>query len=121
MSRAVPRPAAPVLLAVLALAGCGGAKAPEEVALDYVRSDDPAKCEEASPAFLERQTRRRGAAARQACERAVRGSDPPDEVEVVDEEVRGDRAEVRLEADTQDVLVTLERRGDDWLVSGLGS
>ena len=104
-----------------ALGACGGAEDPDQVALEYVRSDDPAKCERAATAFLEQQTGRRGAAARRACERAVREADPPGDVRVVGTDVRGSRADVRLEADTQDVRVTLERRGDRWLVSGLGS
>ena len=103
------------------LLACGASPAPEEVARSYVASDDPEKCDDAALEFLERQTRRRGEDARAACERNVERSDPPSPVRVVGHRVRGDRAEVRLEAGGQTVRVDLERRDGDWKVTGLGS
>lgn len=110
-----------LLGAAALLAACGDDRSAQEVARGYVASDDPEKCDDVSQAFLERQTRRRGDAARSACERAVKRFRPPSGVSVTSASERGDRAEVRLEASGQDVLVRLERRGDRWLVVGLGS
>ena len=108
-------------LVLAALVGCGGEqRTPEEVAREYLASDDPAKCDDADLAFLERQTPRKGEAAREACRRSVERSDPPTNVRVRSHEVRGDRAEVLLEAAGQRVRVTLRRSGDDWRVTGLG-
>ncbi|HEV2814047.1 MAG TPA: hypothetical protein VGW10_12415 [Solirubrobacteraceae bacterium] len=115
------RPAATVLV-LAALAGCGGdePRAPEEVARAYVASDDPAKCDDADLAFLERQSKRKGDAARQACRRSVESTSPPKDVRVRSQKVRGDRAEVVLEASGQRLRVTLRRSGDAWRVTGLG-
>ncbi|MDQ5808954.1 MAG: hypothetical protein M3320_09780, partial [Actinomycetota bacterium] len=63
------------LLAALLAGGCGGGgdRPPEEVARDYVASGDPAKCDDADFGFLERQSRRKGEEAREACRRSVEG------------------------------------------------
>lgn len=109
-----------LLLAVL-FAGCGGGgaeRAPGDVAREYVASDDPAKCDDADLAFLERQTRRRGDAARAACRRNVERTQPPGGVRVRSQKTDGDRAEVLLEAGGQDVRVVLRRAGGRWLVAG---
>ena len=114
------RPAAIVLL-LAALAGCGGEqRPPDDVAREYVASDDPGKCDDADLAFLERQSRRDGEAARDACRRSVEQSSPPTDVRVRSHEVRGDRAEVVLVASGQTLRVTLRRSGDVWRVTGLG-
>ena len=108
------------LVAVIALAGCGGeARAPEDVARQYVASDDPAKCDDADLAFLEEQTGEDGAAARDACRRNVERTSPPRDVRYVSQSARGELRTVRLEADGQDVRVELRPEGDDWLVVGL--
>lgn len=106
--------------AVAVLAGCGGGRSPEQVARTYVGGEGPARCDAAAQAFLERQTGRRGDAAREACLRAAERLPPPAGVRVTGTTERGDRAEVALEAGGQDVLVRLERRRDRWLVTGLG-
>jgi len=117
----VPRPR--VLLLSLAaaglLAGCGDQRPPEEVARRYVASDDPGKCKDAAQSFLERQTRRRGEAARAACRRAVERVGRPLEVAVASREVRDDRAEIGLRANGQRVAVRLVKRDGRWQVVGL--
>lgn len=115
---AVRRATAAVLLAALAGCGGGGDRPPEDVARDYVASDDPAKCDDADLGFLERQTRRRGEEAREVCRRNVERTRPPKDVRVRSQQVRGDGAEVLLEADGQLVRVLLRRAGDDWRVTG---
>jgi hypothetical protein len=114
---------APAALLLAALAGCGGGggeRSPSEVARDYVAGDDPEKCDDADQRFLERQTRRKGDAAREACRRSVEESRPPREVSVRSESVDGDEAEVLLEAAGQSLRVTLRRTDDRWLVTGFG-
>ena len=109
------------LLGAAALLGaCGGERSPDAVAKAYVGGKDPAKCEDASLAFLERQRRRRGAAARAAGREAVKRFDPPAGVEVKGITRRGDRARVVLQAGGQEVVVRLERPDDRWLVAGFG-
>jgi hypothetical protein len=100
--------------------GDGGDRAPEDVARRYVASEDPAKCDDATQALLERNSRRRGAAARKACREAVARFDPPAGVKVTGKEVEGNRARVDLRAGGQDVTVSLTRDGDRWRVSALG-
>lgn len=114
------RTAPAVLGAAAALAACGGGRSAEEVARTYVGGEDPARCDDASQAFLERQSGRRGEAARAACRRAAERLRPPAGVRVTGTRERGDRAEVSLEAGGQDVLVRLERSGGRWLVTGFG-
>ena len=110
----------PLALVLLALAGCGGdARSAEEVARAYVAEDDPAKCDDADLGFLERQTGEAGEAARGACRRNVERTDPPEDVRVVDVSGRGELRVVRLEADGQDVRVTLRPADDAWAVVGL--
>ena len=117
-----PFTSGPIAAATAALLlACGSSPPPEEVARTYVASDDPEKCGDAAIEFLERQTGRRGEDARATCERNVERSDPPSGVRVVGHRVRGDRAQVRLEAGGQDVRVDLERRDGDWKVTGFGS
>lgn len=118
----MPRAWPTTLLAVALLGGCGdgAARAPQEVARAYVAGGDPAKCDDAALAFLERQTDRRGDAAREACRRAVARGRPPQEVRVTGQDAAGDRARVQLEADGQRVSVELERQDGRWLVAGFG-
>ncbi|HEX8084925.1 MAG TPA: hypothetical protein VF529_11605 [Solirubrobacteraceae bacterium] len=109
---------ATALLAVLA--GCGGdERSPDEVAREYLTSDDPAKCEDADPAFLERQTRKEGDEAIEQCRRNVESGSPPKGVRYVNIAVAGDRATVRFEVSGQPVRVSLRHRGDRWLVTDL--
>ena len=117
------RHSVPALVALLALAGCGGteARSVEEVARDYVASDKPSKCNDADLAFLERESRRKGEAARDACRRSVERTTPPGEVETRGVSVKGGRAEIRLVADGQQVTVLLRKVGERWLVTGFGS
>ena len=113
------RRAATALLLVAASSGCGGDdRSPSEVARTYVAADDPGKCDDADLAFLERQTRRSGDAARSACRRSVERTKPPRDVRVLSERVRGEGASVDLVAGGQDVRVLLRRAGDRWLVTG---
>lgn len=114
------RHSVPALLALLALAGCGGseARSVDEVARDYLASDDPAKCNDADLAFLEQQSKRKGDAARAACRRSVERTSPPKEVESRGSSVKGGRAEVRFLADGQAVTVLLRKVGERWLVTG---
>lgn len=111
----------PALLALLALAGCGGdgARSVDEVAREYLISDDPGKCRDADLAFLEQQSRRKGQAARDACRRSVAETKPPRRVEVRGVAVKGGRAEVRFLADGQNVTVLLRKVAEQWLVTGL--
>ena len=109
-----------VAAASVLASACASSTPPEEVARSYIASDDPAKCDDAALSFLEAQTGRRGEAARAACERNVEQTDPPAGVRVISHSVRSGRAEVRIEAGGQEVLVTLVRRDDAWEVTGLG-
>jgi len=102
------------------LASCGGERSAQEVARTYVASDDPGKCDDAALPFLERQSRRRGEAARKACREAVERARPLRDVRVTGRSVGGDRAEVRLEASGQEVTVRLARTEGRWLVTGFG-
>ena len=113
---------APLALLLAALAGCGGGddRSPQEVAREYVAGKGAARCDDADLAFLERQTRRSGDAARDACRRSAENVRPPRDVRVRSHTVEGDRAEVVLEAAGQALRVTLVRRDGRWLVSGLG-
>ena len=105
---------------LLALAGCGGtdARSVQEVAQEYLTSDDPAKCRDADLAFLERESGRKGEAARDACRRSVERTSPPQRVEHRGLAVKGSRAEVHFVADGQDVTVLLRKVGERWLVTG---
>ena len=119
----MPRAGAAIAVVLLcASAACGGGedRPPEEVAREYVASDDPGKCDDADLGFLERQTGEKGEAARDVCRRNVERSDPPREVRVSRHDVEGERATVLLDADGQRVRVTLRRSGGRWLVAGLG-
>ena len=114
------RHSARLAVVLVAVAGCGGDdRSPQDVAREYVASDDPEKCDDADLAFLERQTRERGDAAREACRRSVERGSPPKGVRVVEAETRGDEAEVRLEAAGQRIRVRLRRDGDRWRVIDL--
>jgi len=111
----------PAVVAAAALAACGGdGRSAEDVARGYVAGDDPAKCDDAAPAFLERRTRRRGEAARAACRAAVERFEAPKGVRVTSASHRGDSSEVRLVANGQKLSVRLARRDGRWLVTGIG-
>ena len=108
-------------IVLLLAAGCGGGeRSPQDVAREYVASDDPSKCDDAELRFLERQTHRRGDAAREACRDSVRTTDPPRDVKVRSKKVDGDDAGVLLDADGQEVVVKMRRVDGRWLVAGFG-
>ncbi|HEX8121789.1 MAG TPA: hypothetical protein VF549_11050 [Solirubrobacteraceae bacterium] len=109
-----------LLITAVLLAGCGSPeRSPEEVARNYVASDDPDKCDkDADIAFLESQTHKKDEAAREECRRNVERSEPPKSVRVLESKVDGNRAVVELEASGQRIRVLLRRLGGYWRVTG---
>jgi hypothetical protein len=109
-----------LLITAVLVAGCGSPeRPPEDVARNYVASDDPEKCDkDADIAFLETQTHKKDEAAREECRRNVERSKPPKDVKVLGKEVNGNRAEVELEASGQHIRVLLRRLGGYWRVTG---
>ena len=112
-------PARPSLLFVLVvlLAGCGGDPSPQEVARDYVTSNEPAKCELLTRELLERQTGRRGEEALRFCEANVVREQPPAELEIVESETRGGRTLVEVIVDQEEERIELVKRPEGWRIA----
>lgn len=112
---------APVLaLACLATAACGGdgyPEDPQDVAKAYVKSNEGSKCRYLDTTLVERLTRKRGAAARAACEKNVERFDAPGKVTIREFEVEPDDAEVELLADGKEAAVKLRKVGGRWKIT----
>jgi hypothetical protein len=116
------------LVAAVALAsGCGSEVRPQDVAKTYVGSNAAGKCAALTQQLLEQLTGDQGAAARAACRRNVVRFPAPRHVLVSRVEGGGDdpdagagKVVVALVADGHPADVQLVRRGERWLISGLG-
>lgn len=111
-------PARPVPLLVLlaVLGGCGGDPSPQEVARDYVTSNEPAKCKLLTRALLERQTGRRGADAVRFCEANVVREQAPSKLRVIETEVVDGRALVEVVVDDAEERIELVKRAEGWRI-----
>jgi hypothetical protein len=101
----------------VALAACGGATPPQEVALEFLRSREPAKCRLVLTEVLERQTGLRGAAARRFCEKNVGREPPPGEVTVIESEIRAGVATVEVVVSEREERLELVKRDGEWRIS----
>jgi hypothetical protein len=128
------RPAPVVLLAVAALAGCGGGDEKEEVEAtvrEFVRAtnegDGQAFCEElVTREFLEQSTGATGDNAAENCRRQLSRLKGVDVrlVRVLDTKVDEDDASVRAvivtQGQRQDQVLRLRKEGGDWRLTGNG-
>jgi len=90
------------------------------VAREFVSTNDPAKCDLLTPELLERQTERRGAAARRFCAMNVAREPRPTAVRVIEAEVAGGKAIVELLVDNREERLELVRRDGRWLIFATG-
>ena len=111
-------PTRPLLLLALValLAGCGGDPSPQEVARDYVTSNEPAKCKLLTRELLERQTGRRGEEALRYCEANVVREPAPPELRIIETEVRHGRALVEVVVGDEEERIELVKRSGGWRI-----
>lgn len=110
-----PRRALPLLL-VLA-AGCGGGDSPQEVARDFLATNEPEKCGLVLPELLERQTGRPGEAAIRFCEQNAGRTAPAGDIRIIESEVRGGIATVELVVDDREERFALVKRDGKWRIA----
>lgn len=112
-----------VLAAVVVGGGGGGCDAagypetPDCVAREYVTRTDASKCDLVAPALLEELTGARDEEARRRCAANVRGSSPPDEVEVLERETIGNMVVIELLTDGREGKVTMTQVGGRWQIT----
>jgi len=113
----VPARRLPLLAVLLTLAACGGGASPQEVARDYVTSNEPAKCKLVTRELLERLTGRRGAEALRFCEANVVREQPPEQLEIVESETRGGRALVEVIVGEEEERIELVKAPEGWRIA----
>jgi len=110
-----------LLLAGLALPGCGGDGYPEKpqaVAKAYVATNAGSKCRFLTQRLMETLTGRQGADARRTCERNVARVPRPRKVTLREAEVEERDAEVEVLRDGAEAKLNMVRQGDRWKIKG---
>ena len=108
--------AVPLLLAALT-AGCGGGASPQEVARDFLATDEPAKCKVILPELLERQTGRRGEDALRFCEANAGLTPPAKDIRVVESETVAGVVVVEMVVDQREERIGLVKRDGRWRIA----
>ena len=108
--------ALPLVLAGLT-AGCGGGASPQEVAREFVATNEPAKCKLILPEVLERQTGQRGDAALRFCEANVGSTPRPSDIRVVESETVAGTVVVEMIVDDREERIGLVKRDGKWRIA----
>ena len=108
--------AVPLLLAALT-AGCGGGASPQEVARDFVATNEPAKCKLVLLEVLERQTGRRGEEALRSCEANVGSTPPARDIRIIESETIAGVVVVEMVVDDREERIGLVKRDGKWLIA----
>lgn len=106
-------------LALVALAGCGGASAPASVVQRAIDSRSPSRCDLYTDAFFEREAGTSAAAGRSYC-RQVAASLPVVRARITGAQMHGGTAVVTAVASGQTVSYRLVDQRGRWLIDSLG-